>query len=75
MFEGMIEFLLSAGEQNVRVSQEAIRKLEKEDLRKARDEYDEYRHRHPETVGVKNGKAYVMPQDTEKGVCCTTMWS
>ena len=87
VFEGRIEFLLSAGEQKVRLSQdarqellrkfremmEAIRKLEKEnqrlkeDLKRARDEYDEYRHRHPETVGVKNGKAYVMPQDTEKG--------
>ncbi len=78
VFEGRIEFLLSAGEQNVRVSQdarqellrkfremiEAIRKPEKEnqrlkeDLKRARDEYDDYRHRHPETAGVKNGRAY-----------------
>ena len=51
---------------------EAIRKLEKDnrelrdDLKKVRDEFEEYRHRHPKTVGVKNGKAYTIQQNREQ---------
>ena len=84
-FAGRIEFLLSADEKKLRLSQDArqellrkfremiemIRKLEKEnqrlkeDLKKVRDDYEEYRHRHPETVGVKNGKAYAIPENAK----------
>ncbi len=83
---GRTEYLLSADERRVSVSQdarrellgkfrgmiEAIRKLEKEnrelrdDLKKIRDEFDEYRRRHPKTAGVRNGKAYTIQQNREK---------
>lgn len=38
-------------------------KLQKEN-RKLRRDFDEYRNRHPETVGVKNGKAYEFKAET-----------
>ena len=41
-----------------------MKRMKKEN-RKLREENEEYRHRHPETVGVKNGKAYVIPENAK----------
>lgn len=35
----------------------------REDLARTRKQFDEYRKRHPEMVGVKNGKAYIASID------------
>ena len=49
---------------------EHIRELEKqveeqkEELEQTRKQFDEYRKRHPEMVGVKNGKAYIASIDS-----------
>ncbi len=48
---------------------EHIRELEKqieeqrEEFERTRKQFDEYRKRHPEMVGIKNGKAYIASID------------
>ena len=52
---------------------EHIRELEKqveeqkEELERTRKQLDEYKKRHPEMVGVKNGRAYIASIDRRSG--------
>ena len=46
---------------------ELLRRFEQveEELRRTREEFERYKKRHPETVGVKFGKAYALKTPTE----------
>ena len=46
---------------------ELLRRFEQveEELRRTREEFEQYKKRHPETVGVKFGKAYALKTPTE----------
>ena len=57
-------------EETIVVSKRKLEQLlrEKEELEKKVKEFEEYKKRHPETVGVKHGKAYVLRTPAEPRV-------